>query len=73
MAASLLAVMLGQVGFEPVGQVQCFQLPQLFYFAQPRFEWSSIVTMGLTAITCMIESTGVYFALSEVVGQDFKE
>lgn len=72
-AGSLLAVILGQVGFEPVGQAQWFQLPQLFYFAQPRFEWSSIVTMVLTAITCMIESTGVYFALSEVVGQDLKE
>lgn len=72
-AGSLLAVMLGRVGFEPVGQAQWFQLPQSFYFAQPRFEWSSIVTMVLTAITCMIESTGVYFALSEVVGQDLKE
>ncbi|HLQ40628.1 MAG TPA: solute carrier family 23 protein, partial [Tetragenococcus sp.] len=36
----------------------------------PKFEWSSIATMILAAITCMIESTGVYFALADITGQD---
>ncbi|NVY96510.1 purine permease [Lactobacillus sp. DCY120] len=72
-AGTILAIVLGQVGFSPVSQAHWFQLPQLFYFATPKFEWSSIVTMVLTALTCMIESTGVYFALSEVVGKELTE
>lgn len=67
---TLLAIACGQVNFASVGQAHWFHLPQLFYFAKPEFEWSSILTMILAAITCMIESTGVYFALADIVGRD---
>lgn len=67
---TLLAIACGQVNFASVGQAHWFHLPQLFYFAKPKFEWSSILTMILAAITCMIESTGVYFALADIVGRD---
>ncbi|MFC0290982.1 nucleobase:cation symporter-2 family protein [Bombilactobacillus bombi] len=70
---TVLAMVLGQVGFAPVSAAHWFQIPQLFYFATPKFEWSSIATMILAALTCMIESTGVYFALSEVVETDLNE
>ncbi|BDR58741.1 nucleobase:cation symporter-2 family protein [Xylocopilactobacillus apicola] len=70
---SLIAICLGEVGFGAVSSAHWFQIPQLFYFSTPKFEWSSIATMILAALTCMIESTGVYFALSEVVGQELTE
>src|SRR5699024_5412328 len=67
---TLLAMVLGEVGFSSVGEAHWFQLPIPFYFGVPKFEWSSIATMILAAITCMIESTGVYFALADITGQD---
>lgn len=70
---SLLAVCLGMVGFSSVHDAHWFQIPRLFYFSTPKFEWSSIATMILAAFTCMIESTGVYFALGELVGKDLSE
>jgi len=50
-----------------------FQIPQPFYFATPKFEWSSILVMLLAALTCMIESTGVYYALAELTGDKLDE
>ncbi|BDR56268.1 nucleobase:cation symporter-2 family protein [Xylocopilactobacillus apis] len=73
LVGSIVAACLGQIGFESVSSAHWFQIPRLFYFSIPKFEWSSIATMILAAFTCMIESTGVYFALSEVVGQKLNE
>lgn len=70
LVGTLLAIALGRVGFAPVSAAHWLQLPRPFYFGVPRFEWSSIATMILAAVTCMIESTGVYFALAEITGRD---
>lgn len=69
LAGTILAIVLGTVGFAPVSAANWFQLPIPFYFGIPKFEWSSIATMILAALTCMIESTGVYYALADVTGQ----
>ncbi len=66
---TLLALALGTIGLSSVRAAQWFQLPVPFYFGVPKFEWSSIATMILAAITCMIESTGVYYALSDITGK----
>lgn len=65
----VVAVLMGTVDFAAVGQAHWAQLPQFFYFGTPRFEWSSIATLILAALTCMIESTGVYFALGDITGR----
>ena len=62
---SLFAGALGMVSLSPVATAAWFHAPQLFYFAIPRFNSSAIITMMLVALTTMIESTGVYFALSD--------
>ncbi|KRM75000.1 nucleobase:cation symporter-2 family protein [Secundilactobacillus collinoides] len=67
---TLLAIGMGKIGFASVSAAHWFQLPQLFYFGVPKFEWSSIATMILAAITCMIESTGVYYALADILGRN---
>lgn len=69
LAGTLLAIVLGKVGFSSVSSAHWFQLPIPFYFGVPKFEWSSIATMMLAAVTCMIESTGVYYALADVTGR----
>ena len=70
---TLLAIAMGTVDFASVGQAHWVQLPQLFYFATPKFEWSSIATLILAALTCMIESTGVYFALADITKRDLSD
>src|SRR5699024_718770 len=72
-AGYLLGIGMGEIGFKTVGTAHWFQIPQPFYFATPKFEWSSIAVMLLAALTCMIESTGVYYALAELTGDDLDE
>ncbi len=62
---SLFAGVLGMVSLSTVASAAWFHAPQFFYFATPQFNSSAIVTMMLVALTTMIESTGVYFALSD--------
>ena len=69
LVGTLSAIALGQVSFQAVGSAHWLQLPQPFLFATPKFEWSSALTLILAAITCMIESTGVYYALSDITHQ----
>ena len=69
----VVASFMGEVSLEPVSQASWFQLPHVFMFAAPKFEWSSIVTMILAALTTMIESTGVFFALGDIVGRPIKK
>ncbi|MCH4009098.1 nucleobase:cation symporter-2 family protein [Companilactobacillus sp.] len=72
-AGYIIAVFMGKIGFESVSSAHWFQVPMPFYFATPKFEWSSIVIMLLAALTCMIESTGVYYALAEVTKRDLSK
>ncbi len=72
-AGYLMGIGMGAIGFKSVGAAHWFQIPQPFYFATPKFEWSSILIMLLAALTCMIESTGVYYALAELTGDKLDE
>ncbi|MFH5810259.1 nucleobase:cation symporter-2 family protein [Companilactobacillus sp. FL22-1] len=69
----LMGIGMGEIGFKTVSSAHWFQIPQPFYFATPKFEWSSILVMLLAALTCMIESTGVYYALAELTEKDLDE
>ncbi|WP_164512066.1 nucleobase:cation symporter-2 family protein [Lacticaseibacillus daqingensis] len=68
-AGTVLAGFMGMVSFQPVLEASWFHVPTPFYFGVPHFEWSSIVTMILISLVSMVESTGVFFALGDVVGQ----
>ncbi|WP_275087083.1 nucleobase:cation symporter-2 family protein [Limosilactobacillus caecicola] len=70
---SLAAALWGMVSTQPVSQAAWFHLPRLFYFSTPKFSTGAIITMILVAITTMIESTGVYFALAEAIHQPISE
>lgn len=72
-AGSILAGFMGLISFEPISQAAWFHLPQPFYFGMPRFEWSSSLTMIIIALVSMVESTGVFFALGDLLKKDISE
>ena len=63
---TLIASGMGQVNFAPVSQAPILHIPTVFYFGTPTFEFSSIVMMSIIATVSMVESTGVYLALSDI-------
>ena len=67
--ASFIAGAMGFVSLKPVSEAAWFHAPQLFFFGVPKFNVSAMVTMMLVSLTTMIESTGVFFALSDITGR----
>ncbi|WP_044639903.1 nucleobase:cation symporter-2 family protein [Risungbinella massiliensis] len=63
---SFVAYLMGLVDLSVVGKADWFSMVRPFYFGAPEFHLSSIITMSLVAIVSMVESTGVFLALSEV-------
>ncbi|RYG73466.1 purine permease [Lentibacillus lipolyticus] len=72
-AGTLAAAVMGRVDFAAVGDASYVHMIKPFYFGMPTFEWSAIVTMTLVAIVSLVESTGVYFALSDITEKDLNE
>ncbi|KRM73088.1 nucleobase:cation symporter-2 family protein [Lacticaseibacillus brantae] len=70
---TVLAGFFGQVSFAPVAEASWFHIPTPFYFGVPHFEWSSIATMILISLVSMVESTGVFFALGDIVERKIGE
>lgn len=67
---SLLAAAMGMVSTQPVSSAAWFHFPRFFYFGVPHFSASAILTMILVSLTTMVESTGVFFALADLLGRD---
>ena len=70
---TLIASGMGQVNFTPVIQAPLLHIPTVFYFGAPTFEFSSIVMMCIIATVSMVESTGVYLALSDITKDSIDE
>jgi xanthine permease len=70
---TLAASIMGKVNFSAVADASWFHMVKPFYFGTPTFEWTPILTMTLVAIVSMVESTGVYFALSDITGKKLNE
>ncbi|MDK6820553.1 solute carrier family 23 protein, partial [Klebsiella pneumoniae] len=67
---TMIASTLGMVSLEPVAQASWFHLPQPFYFGAPSFEISSCITMIFIAVVSMVESTGVFLAIGNIINKD---
>lgn len=63
---TVIASYLGLVDFSPVAKAPLVHIPSPFYFGAPQFEISSIVMMCIIATVSLVESTGVYLALSDI-------
>lgn len=70
---TVAAAFMGKVDFSPVRDSDFFHMIQPFYFGTPTFEISPIITMTLVAIVSLVESTGVYFALGDMLGKKIEK
>ena len=68
-AGCVLAAGLGKMSFEKVGKATWLDIVTPFAFGVPTFDVVMILTMTLVMIVVMIESTGMFLALSEITGK----
>lgn len=65
-AGTVIGMFMGKVNFAPVVEASWLHIMTPFYLATPTFEVSAILTMTLVAMVSLVESTGVYYALSDI-------
>jgi len=73
LVGTIAASFMGMVDFSAVIEASWFHLPKLFFIETPEFHFMPIVTMTLVAIVSLVESTGVYFALSDICDKKISE
>ena len=62
----VIATLMGKMTFEKVGHAAWFDIFTPFAFGMPTFDFIKIMTMTLVMIVVMIESTGMFLALSDI-------
>ncbi|HHD5950202.1 TPA: nucleobase:cation symporter-2 family protein [Streptococcus pyogenes] len=72
-AGTLVSAMMGLIDTTPVVEASWIHVPTPFYFGMPTFEITSIVMMCIIATVSMVESTGVYLALSDLTNDQLDE
>ncbi|GMA51713.1 hypothetical protein GCM10025857_30700 [Alicyclobacillus contaminans] len=70
---TLAAAVFGKVSLQSVAQANWMGLIHPLYFGRPQFHLAAIVTMCVVCVVSMVESTGVYFALSRITGRELKD
>ena len=68
-AGCVLAIGMGKMSFDKVGKAHWFDVVTPFAFGMPTFDIVMILTMTLVMIVVMIESTGMFLALSDITGK----
>ncbi|MGS0753618.1 nucleobase:cation symporter-2 family protein, partial [Roseateles sp. GG27B] len=64
-----VAMALGKMNFDKVASAHWFDIVTPFAFGMPTFDPVMILTMTLVMIVVMIESTGMFLALSDITGK----
>ncbi len=72
-AGCAVAVALGKMNFDKVGKAHWFDVVTPFAFGMPTFDVVMILTMVLVMIVVMIESTGMFLALSDLTGKPIEQ
>jgi len=73
LVGTIAAAFMGKVNFSSVGEASWFHIVSPLHFAFPSFQLAPIITMTLVAIVSLVESSGVYFALSDITGRKLTE
>ncbi len=68
-AGCVVAAAMGKMNFDKVGKANWFDFVTPFAFGMPTFDIVMILTMTLVMIVVMIESTGMFLALSDITGK----
>jgi NCS2 family nucleobase:cation symporter-2 len=72
-AGCIVAMALGKMNFDKVGKAHWFDVVTPFAFGMPTFDIVMILTMALVMIVVMIESTGMFLALSDITGRKIEQ
>jgi uric acid transporter len=72
-AGCVLAFAVGQMSFEKVGKAAWLDVVTPLAFGMPTFDLVNILTMSLVMIVVMIESTGMFLALSDITGRKISQ
>jgi uric acid transporter len=72
-AGCVLAFSMGQMSFDKVGKAAWFDIVTPLAFGMPTFDIVMILTMTLVMIVVMIESTGMFLALSDITGKKLSQ
>ena len=68
-AGAVLAAMFGKMDFAKFAEAPVFGVVYPFQFGLPTFDVVAVLTMCLVMIVVMIESTGMFLALSDMTGR----
>ena len=68
-AGCAVAMAMGKMNFDKVAKANWFDFVTPFAFGMPTFDLVMILTMTLVMIVVMIESTGMFLALSDITGK----
>ncbi len=68
-----VAALMGKMSFEKVAKANWFDVVTPFAFGVPTFDAVMILTMTLVMIVVMIESTGMFLALSDITGKPLNQ
>lgn len=69
----LLAMLMGKVSLHGLDEAPWFDLIYPFQFGMPTFDLVAAVTMSVVMIVVMIESLGMFLALSDLTGRKLSE
>jgi uric acid transporter len=72
-AGCIVAMALGKMNFDKVAKAHWFDVVTPFAFGPPTFDLVMILTMTLVMIVVMIESTGMFLALSDITGRKIEQ
>ena len=72
-AGCAIAIALGKMNFDKVAKAHWFDVVTPFAFGPPTFDLVMILTMTLVMIVVMIESTGMFLALSDLTGKKIEQ
>lgn len=67
-AGSTAAGLLGRVDLSLVTREPWLALPRPFWFGWPQFDFTAIFSMILVSLICVVESTGVFYAMGKMTG-----
>ncbi|MDR3454444.1 MAG: nucleobase:cation symporter-2 family protein [Rhodoferax sp.] len=69
----IVAAAMGLMNFDKVGSAAWVDIVLPFQFGMPIFDVVSILTMSMIMVVVMIESTGMFLALSEMTGHKIEQ
>ncbi|MES2718717.1 MAG: nucleobase:cation symporter-2 family protein [Pseudomonadota bacterium] len=72
-AGCAMAITMGKMHFDKVAKAPWFDIVTPFAFGMPTFDPVMILTMTLVMIVVMIESTGMFLALSDITGKPISQ